>query len=670
MVIKTKIIAIIAITILISVGVTTGILIHIQRSQMEEHASKEGELITDVIHRSIDHAMLLGRTREVQSIIENLGKNEELIAVRILSLRGEILKSSEPSEIGLKAADFSSGAAPAGRVIKTNDKDILVFSKPIDNKQTCFSCHGHKEKINGIIQIEQDLSRNSATLASLKEILLSSNIALVILVSALLSVLFTKFVTKPLKGLLLTIKDIEAGNWDATVTVRSNDELGLIGSSFNAMIREMKALYKKDVTKERELANIRIKLEHKTKVEELNTQLEYKLQELETANKAISSLSKEVKGKNLQLEKAIERLKKINEVGTTLTSIIETAELMKIIIRSTADLIKADRITMHLNGKKRTPLTLQYQRGLGIDHLTDVSMEFNSTYSDILKRGKSIHHSEAPGNQATDLSGSIARIGVPLKMQGQIIGALVLENNNGGVRFTEDELELLTTIANQAMVAVENALLYETVKANYFAAIQSLINALEANDKFTKGHSERVTLLSLELARYIGLDYRELETLEHAAILHDIGKLGIDALILQKRGKLTADEYALVQAHPAIGNEILKPIQTLDNIRMIIIQHHERYDGKGYPNSLKGSEISLKSKILSVVDTFDAMMTDRPYRNALTMEEALDELKTHSGTQFDPYVVQMFIDMLKSKGDEFLASIGYDALQSVSYDSQ
>jgi HD-GYP domain-containing protein (c-di-GMP phosphodiesterase class II) len=647
MVIKTKIIAIIAITILISVGVTTGILIHIQRSQMEEHASKEGELITDVIHRSIDHAMLLGRTREVQSIIENLGKNEELIAVRILSLRGEILKSSEPSEIGLKAADFSSGAAPAGRVIKTNGKDILVFSKPIDNKKTCFRCHDHKEKINGIIQIEQDLSRNSATLASLKEILLSSNIALVILVSALLSVLFTKFVTKPLKGLLLTIKDIEAGNWDATVTVRSNDELGLIGSSFNAMIREMKALYKKDVTKERELANIRIKLEHKTKVEELNTQLEYKLQELETANKAISSLSKEVKGKNLQLEKAIERLKKINEVGTTLTSIIETAELMKIIIRSTADLIKADRITMHLNGKKRTPLTLQYQRGLGIDHLTDVSMEFNSTYSDILKRGKSIHHSEAPGNQATDLSGSIARIGVPLKMQGQIIGALVLENNNGGVRFTEDELELLTTIANQAMVAVENALLYETVKANYFAAIQSLINALEANDKFTKGHSERVTLLSLELARYIGLDY-----------------------ILQKRGKLTADEYALVQAHPAIGNEILKPIQTLDNIRMIIIQHHERYDGKGYPNSLKGSEISLKSKILSVVDTFDAMMTDRPYRNALTMEEALDELKTHSGTQFDPYVVQMFIDMLKSKGDEFLASIGYDALQSVSYDSQ
>ncbi len=670
MVIKVKIIAIIAITILISVGVTTGLLIHVQRSQMQKHASKEGELITEVIHKSIDHAMLLGRKSDVQSIIENLGKNEELIMVRILSLQGEILKSSEPSEIGSKQADFSSGAVPSGKLIERNGKEILVFSKPVDNKKTCFRCHGNKEKMNGIIQIEQDLSRSTATLVSLKNILLSSNITLVILVSALLSVLFTRLITKPLKGLLLTIKDIEAGNWDATVTVRSNDELGLIGSSFNDMIQEMRALYKKNVMKERELANIRIKLEHKTKVEELNTQLEYKLKELETANKAISSLSKEVKGKNLQLEKAVERLKKINEVGTTLTSIIETAELMKIVIRSTADVINADRITMHLNGKKRTPLTLQYQRGLGIDHLADVSMEFNSSYSDILKRGKSIHHSKASGNQATDQNGIIARIGVPLKMQGQIIGALVLENNNGGARFTEDELELLATIASQAMVAIENALLYETVKSNYFAAIQSLVNALEANDKFTKGHSERVTLLSLELARYIGLDYREMETLEHAAILHDIGKLGIDALILQKRGKLTADEYALVQAHPAIGNEILKPIETLDDIRMIIIQHHERYDGRGYPNNLKGSEISLKSRILSVVDTFDAMITDRPYRNALTMEKVCDELKTHSGTQFDPYVVQMFMEMLKSKGDEFLASMGYHVLPSFSYDSQ
>lgn len=670
MVIKTKIIAIIALTILISVGVTTGILVRMQRIQMEKHAVEEVELITDIIHHAIEHAMLHGNSNDVQSIVENLGRNEELTTVRILSPRGEILKSSIPSEIGSQEAVMYSGATPAAQFIGTSGTDTLIFSKPIQNRKACFVCHGSKEKTNGIIQIKQNLSRSTTTIASLKGILLTSNIALIVLISGLLSVLLTRLITKPLKGLLITIKDIEAGNWDATVTVRNNDELGLLGSSFNAMIQQIKDLYKKNLAKERELANIRIKLENKTKVEALNSQLAYRLKELEAANRAISSLSKEVKGKNLELVKAVEKLKKINQVGTTLASIIETSELMKIVIQSTAELINADRITMHLNGRKRTPLTLQYQRGLGIDQLTDIPAEFSSSYADILKRGKQFHHFEASEDTSGDQNGSMSTIGVPLKMREQIIGALVLENNNGRPRFSKDELELLTTISNQTMVAIENALLYETVKSNYFAAIQSLVNALEANDKFTKGHSERVTLLSLELARYIGLDYREIETLEHAAILHDIGKLGIDAFILQKRGKLTDDEYALVQAHAAIGNEILKPIETLDEIRKIIIQHHERYDGKGYPNGLKGSEIALKARMLSLVDTFDAMMTDRPYRNALTLQEVFDELQTHSGTQFDPYVVQVFMDMLKSKGDQLLASIGYNALFSISYDSQ
>lgn len=671
MLIKTKIISIIAFTIILSVGTTTTILLRVQENQMVEHVSEEGELLADIIHKSIEQAMLLGNTEDVQQIIENIGKNEEFASLRILSPDGAILRSSDPSEIGSQADDFSSSALSfEGLSTSTTDSNEIIVSKKIENKKECFGCHGSKERIKGIIQIRQDLSRNIATTHSLKRILLFSNIFLVVLVSGLLSYLFTRFIMKPLKELLITIRDVEAGNWDATVNLRSNDELGIIGSSFNTMIREIKALYKKNVTKERELANVRTKLEHRTKVEELNTQLEFKLKELETANKAISSLSKEVKGKNLQLEKAIQRLKKLNEAGRVLTSIIETEELMKIIIRSAADLIGADSVTIHLQRKDKDSLTLQYQRGLGIDYLPEVSMEFNTCYVDILKRGKPLHHPDPSGTLAADSISGKARIGVPLKMQGQVVGGMLLENNNSTDLFTEDELELLTTLSSQAMVAMENAVLYETLKANYFAAIQSLVNALEANDTFTKGHSERVTRLSLHLGQYIGLDYKELETLEHAAILHDIGKLGVDTLILQKRGKLTVSEYALIQAHPEIGNEILRPIRTMQDVRTIIIQHHERYDGKGYPKRLKGSEISLKSRILSIVDTFDAMMTDRPYRNALTIGQVFDELEKNSGTQFDPYVVQMFVEMIKSKGDQYLSSIGYSALQFLNYDSQ
>jgi putative nucleotidyltransferase with HDIG domain len=248
---------------------------------------------------------------------------------------------------------------------------------------------------------------------------------------------------------------------------------------------------------------------------------------------------------------------------------------------------------------------------------------------------------------------------VPLKMRGTVVGAIVVENKKGGLEFTLHELEILSTFANQAMVAIENAWLYEKVKSNYFATIQSLVNALEANDRYTKGHSERVRILATELGKYIGLDYKDLEILEHAAILHDIGKIGIDSMILSKKGKLTAPEYSVVKSHPLIGEEILSPIETLEDVRTTIIQHHERYDGLGYPYGLAGEETSLKARILAVVDTFDAMLTDRPYRKAFPYSKVIDELRAGAGTQFDPFVVESFIEMLQMKGQNYLMEIGY-----------
>ena len=205
---------------------------------------------------------------------------------------------------------------------------------------------------------------------------------------------------------------------------------------------------------------------------------------------------------------------------------------------------------------------------------------------------------------------------------------MILEDKADGTSFTKEDLSLLATLSNHAVVAIENAWLYKSFKNNYFSTIQSLVNALEASDRFTKGHSERVRFLSLELGRHIGLDFKELEILEQASILHDIGKIGIESFILQKQGKLTPNEYSMIKAHPLIGEEILGPIDNLTEVRQTIIQHHERYDGKGYPYGLRGDELSLKAKILSVVDTFDAMMSDRPYRKALSMQKIKQEVIT------------------------------------------
>jgi HD-GYP domain-containing protein (c-di-GMP phosphodiesterase class II) len=263
--------------------------------------------------------------------------------------------------------------------------------------------------------------------------------------------------------------------------------------------------------------------------------------------------------------------------------------------------------------------------------------------------------------KANDSEHLISQIGVPLRIKTQVIGAMIVECKVDGTYFTKEDLSLLTTLSNHAVVAIENAWLYKSVKNNYFSTIQSLVNALEASDKFTKGHSERVRFLSLELGKHIGLDFKELEILEQASILHDIGKIGIESFILQKQGKLTQNEYSMIKTHPLIGEEILGPIETLSDVRQTILQHHERYDGKGYPYGLRGDELSLKSRILSVVDTFDAMMSDRPYRKAISIEKIKREVSNHAGTQFDPYVVESFIEMLDLRGEEILSSAGYYA---------
>jgi HD-GYP domain-containing protein (c-di-GMP phosphodiesterase class II) len=430
----------------------------------------------------------------------------------------------------------------------------------------------------------------------------------------------------------------------------------ILGASFNNMIEKINTLHKKDIIKERELSRIRIELEHKSKNEELNTQLEFKIKELETANRAITSLSKEVKSKNINLEQAVEQLKKINEIGRIMSSIIDSEELLKIITRTTADLLNSEKAILHIN--KNKPTTLQYLKGGGIESLDIFPVHLNSNLTDLLAYGKPLFLPQAVNGEHL-----VSKIGVPFQLKTQIIGAIIVEGRVDGPYFSKEDLSLLITLSNHAVVAIENAWLYKSVRNNYFSTIQSLVNALEASDKFTKGHSERVRFLSLELGKHIGLDFKELEILEQASILHDIGKIGIESFILQKQGKLTPNEYSMIKAHPLIGEEILGPIDTLIEVRQTIIQHHEHYDGKGYPYGLRGDELSLKSKILSVTDTFDAMMSDRPYRKAISIEKIRQELLNHAGTQFDPYIAKSFVELLDSGGEDILSSAGYYTYQ-------
>ncbi|HYF84330.1 MAG TPA: HD-GYP domain-containing protein [Clostridia bacterium] len=193
--------------------------------------------------------------------------------------------------------------------------------------------------------------------------------------------------------------------------------------------------------------------------------------------------------------------------------------------------------------------------------------------------------------------------------------------------------------------------LLNEIRANYLCTVRNLANSLEEKDKYTRNHCERVTEYSLVIAKKMGLNDEELLSLEFAGLLHDIGKLGIPSEIINKQGILTFEEYELIKRHPEIGYDLLKSMAFLDSSNKILLQHHERIDGRGYPYGLEAQEIHKLAKILAVADAYDAMTTVRPYRrDRLSREQVINEFVRHKNTQFDENIVDIFVDIL-SGGD-------------------
>jgi putative nucleotidyltransferase with HDIG domain len=192
--------------------------------------------------------------------------------------------------------------------------------------------------------------------------------------------------------------------------------------------------------------------------------------------------------------------------------------------------------------------------------------------------------------------------------------------------------------------------LYVDMRKNYYDTVKALINAIEAKDSYTSGHAARVGEYAVAIATEMNMSLRQVDRIRNAALLHDIGKIGINDNILNKEEKLSDLEFEVIKRHPSIGYDIISDIGFLSDVMSIVRNHHERWDGKGYPDGLKGEEISLETCVLTIADSFDAMTTDRPYRKALTVEEALDEIRKNSGTQFNPDIVEISVKVLKSYG--------------------
>ncbi len=233
----------------------------------------------------------------------------------------------------------------------------------------------------------------------------------------------------------------------------------------------------------------------------------------------------------------------------------------------------------------------------------------------------------------------------PLLHKESLDGVLAMGFGPGSKQVREDLLRA-RQIGDQVVVALANAGLFEELAQFNRGAMTALARAVDAKSTWTSGHSERVTALTLAIGREMGLTAKDLDTLQRGGMLHDIGKIGIPGSILDKPGKLTREEFAIIQEHPGKGARILEPIPAFRGIIPIVTEHHERFDGKGYPRGLSGEAISLGARILAVADVYDALISDRPYRVALRPEEALSYVVENGGLQFDPAVTQIFRNII------------------------
>ncbi|HOT11112.1 MAG TPA: response regulator [Polyangiaceae bacterium] len=350
---------------------------------------------------------------------------------------------------------------------------------------------------------------------------------------------------------------------------------------------------------------------------------------------------------NLRLKEAVS----LYSVSEAISASLSLEEILETIGQLAVQEMKADVVTIWLEDRKggfverhsRMGNRLQFGGQLHIDVIVQHLMNDQN----IVAHGTSSERYFA----STPDSPIVSLLVVPLKVTRRLLGWIALVSTNHTVRFDEGHRKLFSIIGARAAAAIENAKLYEELQGTFQQTIHGLAKAIDKMDRYTSGHSDRVALYATFLANKLGLSEDVVAVVNQSALMHDIGKIGC-VLNLNKPGTLTQEEYEVFKKHPQYGKDILEPIKFLHPLIPGVQLHHERWDGKGYPLGLRGTEIPLIARIIAVADAYDAMTSNRAYRRALPQDVAIGEIERCAGTQFDPEAALAFIEGI----DEFMAN--------------
>jgi len=354
--------------------------------------------------------------------------------------------------------------------------------------------------------------------------------------------------------------------------------------------------------------------------------------------------------------RAVRDLVTIYRVGNAIHSIQDLSQLLQTVLDLVFEVVEADTgiIMLIEDGTEklvpkvsRSRLPGRRKKRLAISH---------SIARRVLEGGTSILTGDAlfderfKNEESVFINGIRSAICVPLRGKNRVVGLLYADNHREKQAFEEADLRLLTAIGIQAGIAIENILLFEDKKELLLGSIKALVASEEARDPYTRGHSERVAANSVAIARELKLDDETISRIELAALLHDVGKVGIPDNILRKGSLIDSTEMELIRMHSTKGAEIIGHIKGVEEIAKAVRHHHERFDGSGYPDGLASTQIPLASRIIALADAYDAMTSDRPYRAAMSREETLKEIRKAAGAQFDEELVRIFTSIIKRGG--------------------
>ncbi len=380
------------------------------------------------------------------------------------------------------------------------------------------------------------------------------------------------------------------------------------------------------VLRERELfvKNIMLKeeLENKHKIEALNSRLSARVEDLRTLNMIMTRLVSLSTGSEV-----FDRMVRIamEITGATYTAFYLTGPAI-------SDPMK---IASCISAKDRLPGKTAFDDRLFAEVVKEITADGVSMMVEDNKKAQKLP--EAVGSF----------MGVPLMIRDSIFGVLAIAMNGNNRSFSPKQLYYVSFMSRQASYLVENMALYENIYENLLATLSALVKTVEARDDYTNQHSMRVTALAKAIAQRYGCKPEDIDILDFAGRLHDMGKIGIRDEILLKPASLSAGEFEIIKAHPVIGESIIDQLGLWDREKQIIRHHHEWYDGSGYPDGLMRDEIPILARILSVADVFDAMVTDRPYRREMPFDDVKQAIESESGRQFDPEIVGIFLDLYR-----------------------